>query len=116
MLRSGMMGWVSIMLDTTAWSPEQHAAARRAFSLYKQQLRPLIRDARLYHISDRPDGAHWTEWSIGIRQAAKAWSLRSEAQSTTSPDIASCSPAWIRASATNCIARTELPGSPSRGR
>ena len=59
MLRSGMMGWISIMLDTTAWSPEQHAAARRAFSLYKQQLRPLIRDARLYHISDRPDGAHW---------------------------------------------------------
>jgi len=59
MLRSGMMGWISIMLDTTAWSPQQHAAARREFSLYKQQLRPLIRDAQLYHISDRPDGVHW---------------------------------------------------------
>ncbi len=28
MLRSGMMGWVTIMLDTTAWTPQQHEAAR----------------------------------------------------------------------------------------
>jgi hypothetical protein len=59
MLRSGMMGWMSIMLDTTAWSPEQHQAASRAFSTYKALLRPLIRDGRLYHISPRPDGTHW---------------------------------------------------------
>lgn len=59
MLRSGMMGWVTIMTDTTAWTPEQHEAARKAFALYKSQLRPLIRDARLYHVSPRPDGVHW---------------------------------------------------------
>lgn len=59
MLRSGMMGWVSIMTDTNAWSPEQHEAARQAIALYKEKLRPLIRDARLYHISARPDGVHW---------------------------------------------------------
>jgi alpha-galactosidase len=59
MLRSGMMGWVTIMLDTTMWTPEQHDAARQAIALYKQQLRPLIRDANLYHISSRPDGIHW---------------------------------------------------------
>ena len=59
MLRSGMMGWVTIMLDTTAWSADQHQAAHQAIALYKQQLRPLIRDARLYHVSDRPDGIHW---------------------------------------------------------
>ncbi|MGA8088884.1 MAG: alpha-galactosidase [Terracidiphilus sp.] len=59
MLRSGMMGWVTIMLDTTAWTPEQHKAARQAIALYKQKLRPLIRDARLYHVSARPDGVHW---------------------------------------------------------
>jgi hypothetical protein len=59
MLRSGMMGWTSIMTDTTAWTPEQHQAARQAFALYKSRLRPLIRDARLYHASDRPDGVHW---------------------------------------------------------
>ena len=59
MLRSGMMGWVSIMLDTTAWTPEQHETTKRAIALYKEKLRPLIRDAELYHVSDRPDGVHW---------------------------------------------------------
>jgi hypothetical protein len=59
MLRSGMMGWMTIMMDTTAWTPEQHEAAQRAITLYKNELRPLIRGARLYHVSDRPDGVHW---------------------------------------------------------
>jgi alpha-galactosidase len=59
MLRSGMMGWLTLMLDTSAWTPEQHDAARNAIALYKEKLRPLIRDARLYHISPRPDGVHW---------------------------------------------------------
>ncbi len=59
MLRSGMMGWMSLMLDTTAWSEQQRNIARHSFALYKTQLRPLIRDADLYHVSDRPDGAHW---------------------------------------------------------
>ena len=59
MLRSGMMGWVTIMLDTTAWTPGQHEAAKKAIALYKLKLRPLIRDAQLYHVSERPDGVHW---------------------------------------------------------
>jgi hypothetical protein len=59
MLRSGMMGWLTIMLDTNAWSAEQHAEAKKEIDLYKKQLRPLIRDANLYHISPRPDGVHW---------------------------------------------------------
>jgi hypothetical protein len=59
MLRSGMMGWLTIMLDTNAWTPEQHAAAKAEFALYKSELRPFIRDANLYHISERPDGVRW---------------------------------------------------------
>ncbi len=59
MLRSGMMGWFTLMLDTTAWSADQHQAAKQAIALYKSQLRPLIRDAQLYHVSARPDGVHW---------------------------------------------------------
>jgi disulfide oxidoreductase YuzD len=59
MLRSGMMGWLTIMMDTTTWSAEQHAEAKREIELYKKELRPLIRDADLYHISPRPDGIHW---------------------------------------------------------
>lgn len=59
MLRSGMMGWMTVMQDTNAWTAEQHQAAKQAIALYKAKLRPLIRDASLYHISNRPDGVHW---------------------------------------------------------
>lgn len=59
MLRSGMMGWFTIMQDTTAWSEEQHRIARQEIEVYKSELRPFIRNAELYHISDRPDGVHW---------------------------------------------------------
>ena len=59
MLRSGMMGWMTVMQDTTGWTTAQHAAAREAIAIYKRRLRPLIRDAELFHISARPDGVHW---------------------------------------------------------
>ena len=59
MLRSGMMGWLTVMQNTTAWTAEQHAAARKAIALYKTRLRPLIREAELFHVSRRPDGEHW---------------------------------------------------------
>lgn len=59
MLRSGMMGWCTIMLDMSKWSPEQRVAGKRQFDLYKEKLRPLINNANLYHISERPDGQRW---------------------------------------------------------
>jgi Melibiase/Glycosyl hydrolase family 36 C-terminal domain len=59
MLRSGMMGWCTIMTDTSKWTSEQHDAAKRQFTLYKERFRPLIRAADLYHVSDRPDGVRW---------------------------------------------------------
>jgi hypothetical protein len=59
MLRSGMMGWCTLMCDTGAWSAEQHNAARRQIELYKQWIRPLINHADLFHISTRPDDARW---------------------------------------------------------
>jgi alpha-galactosidase len=59
MLRSGMMGWFSLMQDSTTWTEEQHAAAHAEFEVYKHKLRPLIRTADIYHVSDRPDGVHW---------------------------------------------------------
>jgi hypothetical protein len=59
MLRSGMMGWLTIMIDTNSWSGEMHAVAKKEIELYKTQLRGLIRDADLYHVSPRPDGVHW---------------------------------------------------------
>ncbi len=59
MLRSGMMGWFSLMLDSNTWTPEQHAVAKAEFATYKEKLRPLIRQANLYHASDRPTAEHW---------------------------------------------------------
>jgi hypothetical protein len=59
MLRSGMLGWFSLMLDTRHWSAQQRADARAQFALYKRVLRPLIRAADLYHVEQRPDGVHW---------------------------------------------------------
>ena len=59
MLRSGMMGWCTLMLDTRQWTAGQRAAARRQFDLYKRVLRPLITSANVYHVSARPDGVHW---------------------------------------------------------
>ena len=58
-LRSGMMGWFTLMLDTTAWNEKEHTVAREAIALYKSKIRPLIRSADLYHVSLRPDGVHW---------------------------------------------------------
>lgn len=59
MLRSGMMGWLTLMLDTTSWTGPERAAARQEIQLYKDRLRPLIREADLYHCGARPDGSHW---------------------------------------------------------
>ena len=59
MLRSAMLGWATIMIDTTQWTPEQHEIAKREFSLYKEKLRPLIASANLYHILPRPLKKRW---------------------------------------------------------
>jgi alpha-galactosidase len=59
MLRSGMMGWCTLMCDTGGWSAEQHKAAIREIELYKQWIRPLINMGDLFHVSTRPDEARW---------------------------------------------------------
>jgi hypothetical protein len=59
MLRSGMLGWFSLMQAASDWSPQQRLEAKAEFALYKSALRPLIREADLYHVAQRPDGVHW---------------------------------------------------------
>jgi alpha-galactosidase len=59
MLRSGMMGWLTVMIDTNSWSPAQRGAAAAELAFYKSTLRPLIRDADLYHVGPRADGKSW---------------------------------------------------------
>ncbi|MGN2254924.1 alpha-galactosidase [Frateuria sp. GZRe12] len=69
MLRSGMMGWFTVMIDTNRWTPAQHAATAREIAFYQSTLRPLIRTADLYHVGPRPDGKGWdgTEYFDGVR-------------------------------------------------
>jgi hypothetical protein len=47
------------MLDASRWTAEQRSTAHQEFALYKSALRPLIREADLYHVAPRPDGVHW---------------------------------------------------------
>jgi len=59
MLRSGMMGWFTLMMDSTKWTREQHDVAAAELATYKAKLRPLIRRADLFHVGPRPDGVHF---------------------------------------------------------
>ncbi len=59
MLRSGMMGWCTIMADTHGWIGDWRVAAKRQFELYKTVLRPLVLHGDLYHVTERPDGVRW---------------------------------------------------------
>jgi len=71
MLRSGMMGWCTLMCDTAAWSSEQHNAAKRQIQIYKTWIRPLINQGDLYHISSRPDDTRWDGMQYFDAQSGK---------------------------------------------
>jgi Melibiase/Glycosyl hydrolase family 36 C-terminal domain len=88
-LRSGMMGWFTLMLDTTAWTPAEHAAAKQAIALYKSRLRPLIREADLYHVSDRPDGVHWDgmEYFDAVKQRGVLFAFHGSLASESEHDF-----------------------------
>ena len=58
MPRSGMMGCLTIMQDTRGRRSSMRLQ-RRSLRCSKSDLRPLIRDADLCHLSERPDGVHW---------------------------------------------------------
>ncbi len=41
------------------WTAEEKAAVKAAVATYKARIRPLVRNADLYHILPRPDGKNW---------------------------------------------------------
>jgi hypothetical protein len=63
-LRSGMLGWFSLMLDASHWTAEQRSTARQEFALYKSALRPLIREADLFMSRPGPTGCIGTALNI----------------------------------------------------
>lgn len=66
MLRSATLGWATIMIDTSQWTPEQHQAAKEEFRRYKENLRPFIASGNLYHLTPRPNGKHWEAYQYNM--------------------------------------------------
>jgi hypothetical protein len=58
--RSGMMGaWDLALTESRSLTAEQKQEIRRSTDIYKSWIRPVLRDAHVYHILPRPDGVHW---------------------------------------------------------
>jgi hypothetical protein len=58
--RSGMMGaWQIDPTDTRKWTGEERESARRSAEIYKKWIRPILQDAKVFHVLPRPDGVHW---------------------------------------------------------
>jgi hypothetical protein len=47
------------MNGSAPWTDEEKAAVKAAVSTFKTRIRPLVRNADLYHILPRPDGKNW---------------------------------------------------------
>ena len=59
MLRSALLGWPTIMFNSSSWNPDELSSAKVEFANYKAKLRPLIAGANLYHVLPRPTGTTW---------------------------------------------------------
>ncbi|MBI2927599.1 MAG: NPCBM/NEW2 domain-containing protein [Verrucomicrobia bacterium] len=70
--RSAMMGaWQIDPTNTRIWTDEERASAKRAAAIYRERIRPLLRDVRVHHILPRPDGKRWDGmfyWSSPARR------------------------------------------------
>lgn len=70
--RSAMMGaWQIDPTNTRIWTDEERESAKRAVAIYKEWIRPLLRDVKVHHILPRPDGMHWDGmfyWSASHRR------------------------------------------------
>lgn len=87
MLRSGMLGWCTLMIDTTRWNIEQRETARRQIEIYKQYLRPLIREGNLYHISSRPTDDGWDAFQYHDPKNGKGMVLTFRAKSPSAQKV-----------------------------
>ena len=54
-----MGAWQIAPAESAKWTDEQKASARRAAEIYKQWVRPILKDVKVHHIMPRPDGMHW---------------------------------------------------------
>ncbi len=70
--RSAMMGaWQIDPTNTRIWTDEERESAKRSAAIYKEWIRPLLRDVKVHHILPRPDGKHWDGmfyWSASAKR------------------------------------------------
>ena len=58
--RSAMMGaWHIDPTDTPKWSAEVIESARSSARIYKEWIRPMLKDVKVHHVLPRPDGKNW---------------------------------------------------------
>jgi hypothetical protein len=67
-----MMGaWQIDPTNTLTWTAKQKEKARESAQIYKDWVRPMLRDVKVHHILPRPDGIHWDGmfyWSPSLKR------------------------------------------------
>jgi hypothetical protein len=70
--RSAMMGaWQIDPTNTLAWTDRQKDLARQSAQIYKDWVRPMLKDAKVHHVLPRPDGKNWDGlfyWSPSLKR------------------------------------------------
>lgn len=70
--RSAMMGaWQIDPTNTRIWTEDEKASAQKDARIYKEWIRPMLKDVKVHHILPRPDGIHWDGmfyWSPGLKR------------------------------------------------
>jgi len=70
--RSAMMGaWQIDPTNTLTWTEQQKDLARQSAQIYKDWIRPMLKDVKVHHILPRPDGVHWDGlfyWSPSLKR------------------------------------------------
>jgi len=70
--RSGMMSaWQIDPTDTPKWTADERESTRRSAQIYKEWIRPILKDCKVHHILPRPDGVHWDGmfyWSASLKR------------------------------------------------
>ncbi len=89
-IRSAMLGWCTIMMNTSnGWTTSQRTDAKAQFAIYKNIIRPQIRDGNFYHVSNRPFSNRWDAYEYYTPATGKGIVLafRGEACSQAAPTI-----------------------------
>ncbi|MFN8009124.1 MAG: alpha-galactosidase [Terriglobia bacterium] len=70
--RCAMQGaWQIDPTNTSTWTLEERAGAKRSAEVYKSWIRPMLRDVKVHHILPRPDDIHWDGmfyWSESLKR------------------------------------------------